>query len=219
MRRLAPAVYTKGDNMPIEVACPGCEAPIKAPEKLAGKVIKCPRCQERIVLPELEPSPEPEPQPESEEAGAGSDAQADAAKTKGKGVAKEPAAQAMAPTAAPTTITRPFRISVLDGFRLGIGLGLASVLAYGIYLGGFWGASRFSQSVRKQWEEKVDSAIATTMGGDITMPNDPLPDLPSEIRSLYRQLGLYTVRVAQRKGTLHAAEARRLIGLLSGRRA
>ena len=44
-----------------------------------------------------------------------------------------------------------------------------------------------------------------------------LARLPSEIRGLYRQLGLYTVRVAQRKGTLHAAEARRMINLLSGR--
>ena len=45
-----------------------------------------------------------------------------------------------------------------------------------------------------------------------------LAPLPREIVRLYRELGLYTVRVAQRKGTLHPPEARRLVRLLSGAR-
>lgn len=42
-----------------------------------------------------------------------------------------------------------------------------------------------------------------------------LSTLPHEIRRLYRELGLYTVRVAARKGTLHPPEARILVRLLS----
>ena len=40
-----------------------------------------------------------------------------------------------------------------------------------------------------------------------------LARLPKEIRKLYCELGLYTVRVAQRKGTLHPPEARHLVKL------
>jgi predicted short-subunit dehydrogenase-like oxidoreductase (DUF2520 family) len=39
--------------------------------------------------------------------------------------------------------------------------------------------------------------------------------LPREIRRLYCSLGLYTVRVAQRKGTLNQADARSLVRLLT----
>ena len=41
--------------------------------------------------------------------------------------------------------------------------------------------------------------------------------LPRPVHKLYCQLGLYTVRVAQRKGTLHAPEARHLIRILTSR--
>ncbi len=41
-----------------------------------------------------------------------------------------------------------------------------------------------------------------------------LSRLPREIRRLYCSLGLYTVRVAQRKGTLNQADARSLVRLL-----
>ena len=43
-----------------------------------------------------------------------------------------------------------------------------------------------------------------------------LARLPREIRRLYCALGLYTVRVAQRKGTLKSAEALSLVRLLTG---
>ena len=42
-----------------------------------------------------------------------------------------------------------------------------------------------------------------------------LARLPREIRRLYCALGLYTVRVAQRKGTLKSAEALSLVRLLT----
>jgi predicted short-subunit dehydrogenase-like oxidoreductase (DUF2520 family) len=42
-----------------------------------------------------------------------------------------------------------------------------------------------------------------------------LSRLPREIRRLYCSLGLYTVRVAQRKGTLNPADARSLVRLLT----
>ncbi len=42
-----------------------------------------------------------------------------------------------------------------------------------------------------------------------------LAGFPYEIRRLYCELGLYTVRVAQRKGTLQAADARHLVGILN----
>jgi len=41
-----------------------------------------------------------------------------------------------------------------------------------------------------------------------------LSRLPREIRRLYCSLGLYTVRVAQRKGTLNQGDARSLVRLL-----
>lgn len=46
---------------------------------------------------------------------------------------------------------------------------------------------------------------------------EALAAFPREIRRLYRELGLYTVRVAQRKGTLRPPEARGLVRLLSGK--
>ncbi|MBF0197703.1 MAG: hypothetical protein HQL32_08330 [Planctomycetes bacterium] len=44
--------------MPIPVRCPSCQASIKAPDKMAGKKAKCPRCQELIEIPMLDSSPE-----------------------------------------------------------------------------------------------------------------------------------------------------------------
>ena len=41
-----------------------------------------------------------------------------------------------------------------------------------------------------------------------------LAALPMPVRRLYRELGLYTVRVAQRKGTLQSNDARRLVRIL-----
>jgi len=169
-------------QMPIDATCPSCAAPIKAPDSLAGKIIKCPRCQERIVIPIPEPSAEPPKPPESPAP------KADEAKPKApeaKGVDNAPAAASAARggDAQPAAL-RGLRISVLDGFRLGIGVALAGVLVGAVFVGAFWVASRFSKSVRKQWEVQVDGAVASTMGGDITMPNDPLPPLPPQILSL-----------------------------------
>jgi predicted RNA-binding Zn-ribbon protein involved in translation (DUF1610 family) len=37
--------------MPISAACPNCAATIKAPDQLAGKKIHCPKCGERMSIP------------------------------------------------------------------------------------------------------------------------------------------------------------------------
>jgi uncharacterized Tic20 family protein/Zn-finger nucleic acid-binding protein len=42
--------------MPIEVACPACDAKLKAPDALAGKIVKCPRCSEKILVERPAPS-------------------------------------------------------------------------------------------------------------------------------------------------------------------
>jgi len=42
-----------------------------------------------------------------------------------------------------------------------------------------------------------------------------LAALPEHVGTLYRELGLHTVRVARRKGTLSAADARRLVAMLA----
>ena len=174
--------------MPIEVECPSCAAPIKAPDKLGGKIIKCPRCQERILLPIPEAASESEspenpaaPTPEPGEA-TSKDRTADAKQQE----APKPPPPGPGPSKARPGGDAPsrLRISVLDGFRLGIGVALAGLLVGAVYLGGFWVASRISKSIRKEWDTTVDGAVAKTMGSDITMPNDPLPQLPKRILSL-----------------------------------
>lgn len=47
---------------------------------------------------------------------------------------------------------------------------------------------------------------------------DALAELPREIRRLYKELGRYTVRVAQRKGTLDATGARHVLQVLNQHR-
>lgn len=37
--------------MPIEIACPGCQKRMRAPDAAAGKHVKCPACQAPIVVP------------------------------------------------------------------------------------------------------------------------------------------------------------------------
>ena len=167
--------------MPIEVNCSSCGAPIKAPDKLGGKIIKCPRCQERIILPEAAIPSEPEPAAQEQPKPAPEPKQ-DAAPTEEKAPeAKAPDRPKQAPQpAGPGRL----RLSVGDGFRLGLGLMLAVLLAWLLYLGGFWGLSQLSKSVKKEWDEKVDKGVAKTMGGDFTVPNDPLPQLPPRIMSL-----------------------------------
>lgn len=54
--------------MSIRAECPACGKVVKAPEKYAGKVAKCPACQVRMRIPVPEaaavgPSPPPEPAP------------------------------------------------------------------------------------------------------------------------------------------------------------
>jgi uncharacterized Tic20 family protein/DNA-directed RNA polymerase subunit RPC12/RpoP len=36
--------------MPMEIVCPSCAAKLKAPEKLIGQVVKCPRCTTRVMV-------------------------------------------------------------------------------------------------------------------------------------------------------------------------
>ena len=37
--------------MPISVVCPTCAAKINAPDKAAGKHVKCPKCGEPLLVP------------------------------------------------------------------------------------------------------------------------------------------------------------------------
>ena len=41
--------------MPFTIACPGCDAKLKANETLSGKMVKCPRCSQPVLV--LEPRP------------------------------------------------------------------------------------------------------------------------------------------------------------------
>jgi hypothetical protein len=91
---------------------------------------------------------------------------------------------AAAPREPAPAALRPFRLSVLDGFRLGIGLALAGVVVGLLYVGGFWVAGRVSKSVRKEWHEAVDKTVAKTMADDFTVPNDSFPPMPDRIRAL-----------------------------------
>ncbi len=45
--------------MPITVLCPSCHSRITAPDKLAGKTAKCPKCQTAFVLPSPESVADP----------------------------------------------------------------------------------------------------------------------------------------------------------------
>lgn len=49
--------------MPIAVKCPGCQAALKAPDTLAGKRVKCPKCQGVIPVPAPAPVAEEAPAP------------------------------------------------------------------------------------------------------------------------------------------------------------
>ena len=45
--------------MPIRIACPDCDAELKAPDDAAGKTIRCPKCTARMVVPDREDADEP----------------------------------------------------------------------------------------------------------------------------------------------------------------
>jgi len=47
--------------MPITVLCSGCSAKLAAPDRAAGKNVKCPKCQTLIAIPAQTPQPEAEP--------------------------------------------------------------------------------------------------------------------------------------------------------------
>lgn len=47
--------------MPISVKCPGCQAALRVPDGLAGKKVKCPKCQGIIAVTAAPPPPPPEP--------------------------------------------------------------------------------------------------------------------------------------------------------------
>jgi predicted Zn finger-like uncharacterized protein len=48
--------------------CPGCKSTLRLRDDLAGKKIKCPRCEKVITVPEAEPEVLAEVEPEPEEA-------------------------------------------------------------------------------------------------------------------------------------------------------
>src|SRR5262245_16204542 len=41
--------------MPLAVACPSCSARVTAPDRLAGKTVKCPKCHVAFTLPTPDP--------------------------------------------------------------------------------------------------------------------------------------------------------------------
>ncbi|MFQ5733118.1 MAG: hypothetical protein ACE5KM_14345 [Planctomycetaceae bacterium] len=41
----------------MRIRCTGCRAVLKAPDSAAGKVIKCPKCETRLRIPEADPQP------------------------------------------------------------------------------------------------------------------------------------------------------------------
>ena len=44
--------------MPITVACPHCDAKLKLPDSVSGKTLKCPKCTDPFIAPEIDaPSP------------------------------------------------------------------------------------------------------------------------------------------------------------------
>jgi len=43
--------------MPIKVICQSCQKELNAPEKYAGKRVKCPGCQEPLAIPGAAPDP------------------------------------------------------------------------------------------------------------------------------------------------------------------
>lgn len=45
--------------MSIAVVCPSCSAKLNAPDAAAGKRVKCPKCQNTILVPEILPEAEP----------------------------------------------------------------------------------------------------------------------------------------------------------------
>ena len=47
--------------MPFDVCCPRCSATLRAPNKLAGKKVKCPKCSGVIALPGGPNPPKPPP--------------------------------------------------------------------------------------------------------------------------------------------------------------
>ena len=50
--------------MPIPIACPECDAKLKAPDTAAGKTIRCPKCTARLVVPgnrDVDDEPEDRP--------------------------------------------------------------------------------------------------------------------------------------------------------------
>jgi hypothetical protein len=42
--------------MALHVQCAGCGAKLQAPEKLAGKRVKCPKCGQPLAVPGLQPA-------------------------------------------------------------------------------------------------------------------------------------------------------------------
>jgi hypothetical protein len=47
--------------MPISVVCPTCNSRLKAPERVAGAAIKCPKCSNYVPVPATPPADEPRP--------------------------------------------------------------------------------------------------------------------------------------------------------------
>lgn len=43
--------------MPIEFRCPACDSATRAPDRLAGRRLPCPRCGERILVPQATQTP------------------------------------------------------------------------------------------------------------------------------------------------------------------
>src|SRR5437588_9272041 len=46
--------------MPIPTSCPACKTPYKIPDNLAGKKVRCAKCQQAFDVPALPPPPPPE---------------------------------------------------------------------------------------------------------------------------------------------------------------
>src|SRR5437870_3534086 len=49
--------------MPILVVCPSCSAKLRAPDAIAGRKIKCPKCGTRVVVPTPARESAPPPTP------------------------------------------------------------------------------------------------------------------------------------------------------------
>jgi predicted Zn finger-like uncharacterized protein len=53
--------------MSIQIACPFCQAQMKAPDSVIGKKVKCPTCKQAFMISAGEDGPPPPPSPVTEE--------------------------------------------------------------------------------------------------------------------------------------------------------